>query len=254
MSGFFPLEITGTIAFAVSGALVGIKHKMDLFGVTMLGLVTAVGGGVMRDIVIGNTPPAVFKDPFAALAAVGVSVAVFSFYYFLYRYTERYAVSSQAAPEKTPLKAAASGSDAACAASSEYRHASGRFNLLKNEIVRRYSEALLFLADTVGLAVFTVIGIKSAVDVYPDNYAVLIFVGVITGTGGGVLRDLLSVSIPYIFKKHIYAIASIFGALTCAFLIYVTGEKIALVTGAVIVIVIRVCAALFKWNLPVIKN
>ena len=57
------IEIIGTIAFAISGALEAIRHKMDLFGVAMLGVVTATGGGVLRDVVIGEIPPRVFRKP-----------------------------------------------------------------------------------------------------------------------------------------------------------------------------------------------
>ena len=74
----FILEIIGTIAFAVSGAFVGIEKKMDVFGVAILGLVTAVGGGIMRDLLLGITPPAALQDPVFALTAIIVSLVVFS--------------------------------------------------------------------------------------------------------------------------------------------------------------------------------
>ena len=70
-------EIIGTLAFAVSGAIAALKKGMDIFGVATLGLITAVGGGVIRDIILGNTPPAVFKDPMYALLAVFTSVIIF---------------------------------------------------------------------------------------------------------------------------------------------------------------------------------
>ena len=59
----FVLELIGTAAFAVSGAIVGIKKQMDLFGVIVLGVCTAVGGGIVRDVILGVTPPATFHDP-----------------------------------------------------------------------------------------------------------------------------------------------------------------------------------------------
>ena len=59
----FIMEIIGTVAFAVSGAITGIEKKMDIFGVAILGLTTAVGGGIIRDMLIGNTPPQTFQDP-----------------------------------------------------------------------------------------------------------------------------------------------------------------------------------------------
>ena len=67
-------ELIGTAAFAVSGALVGLEKQMDLFGVVVLGVTTAVGGGIIRDILLGATPPAAFQSPVFLLCAFGVSV------------------------------------------------------------------------------------------------------------------------------------------------------------------------------------
>ena len=69
----FVLELIGTAAFAVSGAIVGIKKQMDLFGVIVLGVCTAVGGGIVRDVILGVTPPATFHDPVYTLSAAAVS-------------------------------------------------------------------------------------------------------------------------------------------------------------------------------------
>ena len=69
MQLFFLLEIVGTIAFAISGAIVGIQKKMDIFGVAILGLTTAVGGGILRDLILNITPPAAFVDPVFAVTA-----------------------------------------------------------------------------------------------------------------------------------------------------------------------------------------
>ena len=73
----FVLEIVGTLAFAVSGAFVGVRRDMDVFGVIILGLTTAVGGGVIRDLILGLTPPRTFQHPIYAMIAVAASVAVF---------------------------------------------------------------------------------------------------------------------------------------------------------------------------------
>ena len=73
----FVLELIGTAAFAVSGAIVGIKNRMDLFGVIVLGVCTAVGGGIVRDVILGITPPATFHDPVYTLTAAAVSVLMF---------------------------------------------------------------------------------------------------------------------------------------------------------------------------------
>ena len=70
-------EIVGTVAFAVSGALLGLEKRMDILGISILGLTTAVGGGVIRDIILGITPPMTFRNPLYAAIAIGVSVLVF---------------------------------------------------------------------------------------------------------------------------------------------------------------------------------
>ena len=67
----FTAEIIGTIAFASSGAMLGIRKNLDLFGVLVLGLCVAVGGGIVRDIILGRTPPGAFRDPVYALVALG---------------------------------------------------------------------------------------------------------------------------------------------------------------------------------------
>ena len=78
----FVLEIVGTIAFAISGALVAMKSKMDFFGVVIIGVITATFGGIMRDIVLGSVPPSAFSNPVYVVVASVTSVVVFLFAYF----------------------------------------------------------------------------------------------------------------------------------------------------------------------------
>lgn len=73
----FIFEILGTVAFAVSGAITGLKKNMDIFGVCILGLTTAVGGGIIRDLILGITPPSAFQHPTNALLAIGISAIIF---------------------------------------------------------------------------------------------------------------------------------------------------------------------------------
>ena len=201
---FAIFELLGTVAFAVSGAMEGVRHKMDLFGVTMLGLVTAIGGGVLRDLVIGEIPPKVFRDSRCAVLAMCIALAVFIVM-------------------KLSLR----------------RKGSRLANL---------SEHLYFLSDTLGLAAFTVLGIESAGPT--RNTGLLLFVGMITGVGGGVLRDVLAGSVPSIFRKHIYALASLAGALADVLLMRILPAEIAMLAGFGVVALIRVAAAHYKWNLP----
>lgn len=202
---FTIFEFVGTVSFAISGAMEAIRHKMDLFGVIMLGVITACGGGILRDIVIGVIPPRVFQNPKWAILAIIISLLAF----IILRFSK--------------------------AALQHFVH---------------LREALYFLADTGGLAAFTVLGIESAGE---GNMALLLFVGMITGVGGGVLRDVLAGTVPSIFRKHIYALASAAGALTDILLMRILPHEVAMLAGFCVVVLIRVLASHFHWNLPHIE-
>ena len=202
------VNIIGTVAFAASGALTGLKKGMDLFGVCILGLVTAVGGGVIRDVILGLTPPMAFQDPTSALVALAVS-AVF----FLRRMRDVLVGSSVTIPVEN-----------------------GR---------------LLLGMDALGLGAFTVMGVQLAYETVEDpTLFLLVFVAVVTGVGGGVLRDQLAGDTPYIFVKHVYASASLAGALLCAGLWLRLGSVAAMLLGMLAVVLIRGLAIRFRWNLP----
>ncbi len=208
LSFLFVFEIIGTIAFAVSGAVKGIKYQMDVFGVCILGLVTGVGGGVIRDAVIGNTPVTAIKNPLFATVAVLASLLAFAVIYMLGKRTD--------------------------------------------ESSKKYS-VFMFAADTLGLAVFTNTALTIARSTGITNALALIFLGTVTGVGGGVLRDVFCGDVPYIFKKHVYASASAAGALVNIVLYSFAPQSIASVCGMLTVVVLRILAAHFKWNLPKIK-
>ena len=196
------LEILGTVAFAASGAMIAVNRKMDIFGVAVLGLFTAVGGGVIRDLLLGNTPPLSFRQPTYALTALAVSVLM-----FLKPVRSRY-----------------------------NRH---------NHVF----DAILLLMDSVGLGVFSVVGVEVALAVRSNLYTA-VFVGLVSGVGGGILRDVMAGQTPFVFVKHFYASASLIGALVCALLWPRTGQLPAMLAGAVTVITLRLLAARFRWHLP----
>ena len=199
------LEIIGTVAFAASGAMIAVDRKMDVFGVAMLGLFTAVGGGVIRDVLLGNTPPLSFRHPVYALTAIGVSILMFT----------------------KPLR-------------SRYnRH-------------QRVFDMVLLMMDSVGLGIFSVMGVQVALSVN-SNLCTVVFVGLVTGVGGGIMRDMMTGQPPMVFVKHFYASASLIGALLCALLWPHIGEAAAMIAGAVTVIVLRLLAARYHWNLPMVK-
>jgi uncharacterized membrane protein YeiH len=198
------LEMIGTVAFAVSGAMTGLKKRMDIFGVAILGLTTAVGGGVLRDLILGITPPKTFQNPIYALIAIATAIVLFI----------------------PPVH-----------------------RLLIGRLPR--FEQVLAVMDALGLGIFTVVGIRNAFDV-SNGFSgfLLIFVGVVTGVGGGIMRDVLAGDTPYIFVKHIYAVASIIGAVVCVILWRFVDSVWAMLAGTVIIVVIRVLSVHFRWNLP----
>lgn len=110
---------------------------------------------------------------------------------------------------------------------------------------------IMLIMDSIGLGVFTVIGINTAYSL-DARYSMflLIFVGVITGVGGGILRDIMAGDQPYVFVKHFYASASIIGAFACVLIWPYAGSIASMFTGTAIVIVLRLCAAKFRWSLP----
>ena len=203
----FILNFLGTLAFAASGAMIGLNKNMDIFGVCILGLATATGGGVIRDLILGLTPPMAFRDPTYAVLALATSAVFFS------RRVRRVLMHNQ----------------------------------------RRY-DRLLFWMDTLGLGVFSVAGVELAFSRsgHP-TFFLLVFIGTITGVGGGVLRDLLAQEVPYIFVKHIYACASLAGAAVCAGMWNHVDSVDAMLVGMATVVLIRALAAHYHWNLPKAK-
>jgi uncharacterized membrane protein YeiH len=207
----FIMEILGTIAFAASGAMVGIGKKMDIFGICVLGVITAVGGGIIRDIILGIIPPGVFTNPIYVLVATIVSVFMFVMLYINRGQTHNH--------------------------------------------IKLVYDIVMFIMDTIGLGVFTVVGVHTGmVNGYSDKGFLLIFLGTITGVGGGMLRDVLAGIPPMIFVKHIYACASIAGAFICVVLNRFTGELTSMLAGFGAVVLIRFLAAHYRWNLPRIKT
>ena len=196
----FIMELIGTVAFAISGAVQAIKVKMDIFGVAVMGLVTAVGGGIIRDLVIGQIPPAVFQNPIYAIVALITSLLVFF--------------------------------------------------IAPRAHISKWGEKSLYIADSIGLAVFTAVGVDIASAAGHKGLTLWLFVGVITGVGGGVMRDVFCGEIPYIFRKHIYATASLLGVLVIYWLSFIMNFLTASIIGAAVIVIVRLIAMLLHLNLP----
>lgn len=201
------LEMIGTVAFAISGALVAFNAHMDLFGIVVLGVITATGGGILRDILLGQLPPLAFRNPLYVAVAAVTSIIVFIALY--------YGVHS------------------------------------KDEKSTNSLRTTLLVLDSLGLAIFTVMGVNSAWGLFEEkNRFLCVFSGVVTGVGGGLLRDMTVNALPYIFSKHIYAIASIIGGEICVLLLQAGDAFSAIWIGAAVILIIRLLAAHYRWSLP----
>jgi len=114
----------------------------------------------------------------------------------------------------------------------------------------RVWESVLLAADSLGLGIFSVHGAAVAIRAgYGANVFLVLLVGVLTGVGGGVLRDVCCMERPYIFTKHVYACASLAGAAVCMAL-WSMGESFAMLMGCGVTLALRICAAVFRWSLP----
>lgn len=184
-----------------------MKKKMDMLGVLVLGLVTAVGGGILRDVLMGELPPAAFQNPRYGMIALGAAFVAFWVGFFLSR--------------------------------------------RKRDIHSLIWDYTLLISDAVGLGAFTILGIRYVQhQLGYDNPVLLMFVGVVTGVGGGVMRDVFAGNIPYIFRKHVYATASIAGAMAYLCLEKTGYIELAAISSVLLVLLLRLLAAKFKWNLP----
>lgn len=194
------LEVVGTIAFAISGALIGIEKKLDLFGVIFLSITTAVGGGIFRDLVLGNVPPVAFVRPIYCFISGIAGIVAFIFYL--------------------------------------------RISKLKN---------IISLTDALGLGVFTALGSNAALAHNMGNPFIVISMGLITGIGGGILRDVFVKDIPFVFRKEIYAVASILGASAMYYSYGRVPHMISIYICFAITFTIRMLSVYLKLNLPVLK-
>ena len=202
---FFITEIIGTIAFAISGATIAIERKLDLFGVIFLGATTAIGGGIVRDMLLGQVPPKSFVNYVYFLTAAVTALVVFLLF---------------------------------------------AANRNRNTPLPFLSDGMLNFFDAAGLGIFSVIGVQNTVNAgFGDNIFFCVFLGMLTGVGGGMLRDVMSHAVPAVLRKHIYALASIAGAL-CYYCLRGFDEGFAIVTTTGLVIIIRLMASHYKWTLP----
>lgn len=193
------IDHLGTFAFAISGIRLAVNKQFDWFGAYVVGFITAIGGGTVRDLLLGVTPFWMLNASYLIVTAI----ALISFV-FLRRFIERMDIT-------------------------------------------------IFLFDAIGLGLFTVVGIEKSLDAnYP--FWIAIIMGMITGSVGGVLRDIAINEIPLIFRREIYALACVAGGLVFT-LCYYLGLSSPWTNGisATTVIVIRILSNRFHVQLPTVK-
>jgi len=198
---FYLLDYIGTMAFAMSGALTAMNKKLDPFGVFIIAFVTAVGGGTLRDILIGRTPVGWMLDlNYVYLIVSGFFLAI----------------------------------------------------IFRKKLDRLRTS--LFLFDTIGLGVFTLIGLEKGISIGLDPI-ICIALGTMTASFGGVIRDILCNDIPVIFRREIYATICIIGGIVFFGLKKLNLEKdILYLVTSVVIIVLRLMAVKFKWYLPTLDK
>lgn len=206
------IELIGTVAFAITGVITAIEKKFDIFGALVLGTVTAVGGGIVRDIILGYLPPMAFRKSVYAITAVITSLAVFVIAYFFGKRIQKH------------------------------------FDV--------YSQ-IINIFDSIGLSVFVIGGVNSAIACgFEENMFLTVFVATLTGVGGGVMRDIMAGRVPKILRKRVYALAAIVGSIIYYVLIHyhLCSSTLSIIIGAGSVLIIRILATIFHWNLPTVKN
>ncbi len=195
------LDLAGTFVFAISGATVGVRHRLDLFGVLVLSIAAATAGGITRDVLIGAVPPAALLD---------------------WRYLA-----------------------AACLA--------GLITFYRYSLVERLHHPVQMF-DAAGLALFAVTGASKALS-FGLAPVTAVLLGMLTGVGGGIARDMLVAQIPVVLRAELYAVAALAGAAAV-----VIGDRLelpripVLLFGALLCFGLRFLAIRFDFRLPIAQD
>ena len=208
MTLIYLLEMIGTIAFAFVGAQIAIDLNLDFLGIYISGLSTAVGGGMVRDIVLGNTPPALFRNSsYCLCAALTITVMI-----LLYKG-------------------------------------------LKDSAFYQILLKCIVVADALGLGIFTVVGMDIAISAgFTDNVLLVVFCGVITAVGGGLLRDTMINRTPTVLSKEIYATSAILGGIGYYYTLKYFPPAICIAMAVLVITGVRLFAVRKNLNLPYIMS
>ena len=194
------LDWVGTLAFALSGGLLGVKKRFDLFGVLFLSFVVSVVGGMMRDVLIGAVPPVAITD--VHYFAIAMIAGLMTFYWY---------------PNVASL------------------------------------QRQILLLDAVGLGLFAVTGAQKAID-HGINPVMAAILGMLTGIGGGMTRDVLAGDIPFVLRGDLYALAALAGAAIVSIgTVLDVPPTYPMLLGAAVCIFLRLMAIYRSWRAPVAR-
>ena len=191
------LDLFGTLVFAITGAFKAVKHELDLLGVMTLALATGIGGGMIRDVILGYTPVAALRDPLYFVIPIAGALIVF--------------IAAH-----------------------------------KIVMIWRY----VMISDALGLAVFTAIGAAKGAEYHLGFFGVIL-AGVLTATGGGVVRDILVRELPVVIHADFYATAAIIGSALYYCMDYMQiGNNLSLPAVIAVTTLVRLVAMRYRLSLP----
>ena len=201
MSLIFTLDLIGTAVFAISGFLVAGEKRFDLFGAAVVALVTAVGGGTLRDVLIGSTPVGWMQNFwYPGVIGIGILVA-----------------------------------------------------WILGPGIRRLQRTM-FLFDTIGIGIFTVLGLEKTLD-FGLHPVIAVMMGTVSAVFGGVVRDVLVNREPLVFREELYATACLAGGLLYVALSYFSlPNDLVIVVTVLFIVMIRSFAVWRGWSLPKLKH
>lgn len=196
------MDTLGLLAFAFAGSLTAIRKELDLFGIVVLGIITALGGGILRDVLVHETPNAFLSGVPISVTVLGILSAII---------------------------------------------------LYKGKVIHTENNFFLLLFDAIGLGAFSITGALVGLS-HGLNFFGVVLLAILTGVGGGIMRDLLVNQIPLILQTDFYASAALIGASLLYFLVRL-GEDVnsSSLISASVIILLRIFAILNRWKLPKFK-
>ena len=207
------LLCVGTVAFALSGSITATQKKLDYLGIIVLSGITALGGGMLRDVLLGKFPPDAFVYPIYACLAFGAAVI--------------FIVARKILSTDNHTK------------------------------IKRNLRIPFLASDAVGLSIFTISGMNAAYAAgFASNVFLCIFVGIITGVGGGMLRDVLAHQTPSVLKEDIYALPALLGGIIYYLLRHfdILTTPIDMIIAGSVIFGVRLLAVKKGWSLPTLES